>query len=237
MSRRLLIIVTLGAFLGIFASQLSPVQGKLIKLAFLASLGIFWLGSVLLLWNVKIARWALVLIFAVVALMFMLPGRPVVVDELRDDYVERMGRFESTQYYWGGESRRGIDCSGLPRRALRDALFSYGFQHVDGRAMRAYFKQWWFDASARALSEGYREYAQPLEISGTIRTIDDSMLAPGDMAITSDGVHVVVYAGEGEWIQASPDAGQVITLDGRSGDSVWFEVPVEMYRWSVLSQS
>ncbi len=236
MSRRLLYILTLGAFLGIFASQLSPVQGKLIKLGFLASLAVFCAGSVLLLWNAKKVRWILLSIFALMALMLVLPGRSVAVDELREDYVERMRQFESTQYFWGGESRRGIDCSGLPRRALRDALFFYGLQHADGRALRAYLEQWWFDASARALSEGYRGYTRPLEITGNVRTIDYSTLEPGDLAITSNGIHVVVYAGDTRWIQASPEAGQVITLDGRTGDSEWFEVPVEIYRWSVLRQ-
>jgi len=236
MSRRLLFILILGAFLGLFASQISPVQGKLMKLGFLGSLGIFCGGSVLLLWRVKLVPFLVLSILVLIAVLLVLPRKPVPVDQLRIDYVDRMLSFESTEYLWGGESRRGIDCSGLPRRALRDALLRYGLQHAHGGALRSYMEQWWFDASARALSDGYRGYTRSLETSGTIRSIDCDALNPGDLAITSNGVHVVVYAGEGKWIQAAPEVGKVITLDGRAEENEWFEAPVDLYRWSILSE-
>lgn len=92
------------------------------------------------------------------AIPFILPGGEIDAGELRQDYVRRLSGFEGTKYHWGGEGSRGIDCSGLPRRALRDALLAYGFRHSNGPGFRGYVEQWWFDASAMALGEGYRDY-------------------------------------------------------------------------------
>jgi cell wall-associated NlpC family hydrolase len=145
--------------------------------------------------------------------------------------------FEGTKYFWGGENARGIDCSGLPRRALRDALLSCGMRHANGRAFRAWLEQWWFDASAKALSEGYRGYASPLGVTGTIREMDYGLLKPGDLAITKNGVHVLAYAGDGKWIQADPGVGAVVTMDGRKGDNGWFDADFTTHRWTILKSN
>ena len=170
------------------------------------------------------------------AIPFILPEGKIDSNELRQDYVRRMTDFAGTKYFWGGESSRGIDCSGLPRRALRDALLAYGVRHFNGGAFRAYLEQWWFDASAQALGEGYRDYTSPLGITGTIHEMDYRDLAPGDLAVTTRGVHVLAYAGDGRWIQADPGFGAVVTLDGRTGDNKWFLVPVTTHRWRLLAQ-
>ncbi len=164
----------------------------------------------------------------------MLPGGKIDGEELREDYVKRMSGFEGTEYFWGGESSRGIDCSGLPRRALRDALLSYGFRHANGAAFRLYFEQWWFDASAKALGEGYRDYTKPVGVSGDIEAMSYEGLLPGDFAVTDNGVHVIAYAGGDDWIQADPGAGAVVTLDGRKDENAWFATPVKVFRWSLF---
>ena len=106
--------------------------------------------------------------------------------------------------YWGGESSRGIDCSGLPRRALRDALLAYGIRNLNGRAFRGYVEQWWFDASARALGEGYRDYTSPLGATGTIQEMDYGGLVPGDLAVTTSGVHILAYEATGSGSRLTP---------------------------------
>ncbi len=236
MWRRLLIILTIGAVAGIFVIPLNPVNGKLLKLAWLASIGCAWAGLLLFSWRRKPLRITVLLIPVIVAIPFVLPAKKIDREELREEYVRRMTALEGTKYHWGGESSRGIDCSGLPRRALRDALLSYGLRHGDGGTLRMYVEQWWFDASARALGAGYRGYTVPLGLKGTIKEMDYSDLAPGDLAVTTNGAHILAFAGDGKWVQADPGIGSVATLDGKSEENGWFQTPVTTHRWAILHQ-
>lgn len=232
-----MLILTLGALAGIFVIPLNPVNSKLLKVALLGCLVGAWIGFTLLAWKRRPLRLVALIVPFLVAIPFILPGGDMDPEELRQDYVRRMNEFEGTKYFWGGESSRGIDCSGLPRRAFRDALLSYGIKHFNGRAFRAYIGQWWFDASAKALGEGYRGYTSPIGTSGTIQKMDYESLLPGDMAVTTSGVHILAYAGDGQWIQADPGIGAVATLDGRTDDNGWFSAPVTTHRWQLLAQS
>ena len=236
MSRRILIILTLGAIGGIIALQLNPVNSTLLNLAFLGCCMAAWSGLLMFGWRWKAVRISLFAVPLLFAILFCLPAREIDRRELRDDYLSRLMKFEGTRYYWGGENGRGIDCSGLPRRALRDALFSYGIRHANGGAMRSAIENWWFDASAKAVSEGYRAYALPLEIEGIISEMDFGDLLHGDMAITDGGAHMLAYAGEGRWIQADPGLGSVAFQHGKNDPNSWFSVPVGVYRWSVFAE-
>jgi len=236
MSRRLILICTLGAVAGIFVLPLNPVNSMILRLALLGCVVGAWIGYTTLSWKRKPLRVAALILPLLAAIPFILPGGKIDANELRQDYVRRMAEFEGTKYFWGGESSRGIDCSGLPRRALRDALLAYGARHFNGRAFRGYWEQWWFDASAKALGEGYRNYTTPVGITGTIHEMDYRNLAPGDLAVTTSGVHILAYAGDGRWIQADPGIGAVVTLDGRTGNNGWFLTPVTTHRWQILAQ-
>jgi len=124
-------------------------------------------------------------------------------------------------------------------RGCHDGLFvmrcsTTGCAHGNGRAFRLWLEQWWFDASAKALSEGYREYTGATGVGGKIRTMDCIPIEPGDLAITTDGIHALVYAGEGKWIQADPGLGIVATLDGRTDVNPWFRIPVTIHRWRLF---
>ena len=142
---------------------------------------------------------------------------------------------EGVRYVWGGESGRGIDCSGLPRLALRRALLA---QAAGGnrRALASWAEQWWFDASAMAMRDGYRGFTVPTGSGGVVRDLDSTKLDPGDLAVTSDGNHVIVHLGGGDWIQADPGPGRVIISRPDEDDNVWFDSWVIVQRWSLLAE-
>jgi hypothetical protein len=229
-----LTILTLGAIVGVVVTALVPINSTMYRLGFLASLLGSWAGCLTLLWPRKRVRIALLALPILLALPFLLPGRPVDGAELRARYVAELRSLDGVGYQWGGESSLGIDCSGLPRRAFRDALLTYGIRHLNGDAFRRYAKQWWFDTSAEALGQGYRGFTTSLDLGGTIEGISYAKLLPGDLAVTASGKHVLVYAGDQRWIQADPFLGLVATLHGREDENVWFGAPITMHRWSVL---
>lgn len=224
----------IGCAIGVFILLRNPIHSKLLNLAFLLCIVGTWATLSFLLWRKKVARLVMVAIPFLAAIPFLLPGNWINPIELRDDYLKRVNQFENTPYVWGGENSHGIDCSGLPRRSLRDALFAYGIRHGNGDAIREAATQWWYDTSAQALSQGYRDATIDLAITSTVRDIDTSQLQPGDLAITTNGIHLIVYAGMGKWIQADPGTGHVVTLDGRTADNTWFDMPISMHRWNLL---
>ncbi|MEM8882786.1 MAG: NlpC/P60 family protein [Planctomycetota bacterium] len=226
--------LTAVAGLGGIAILLYPVASTALRLGWVTGLAVSWLGLLILGWERRPARVVLLAIPMALAAPFLLPARPLDRKELRRDYVLRLGAFEGTRYVWGGENALGIDCSGLLRHALRQALFSHGLRHLDGGCMRAGLELWWFDASAMALAEGYRAYTTPLAVEGTIQSMPYAALSPGDLAVTTDGVHVLAFTGGEEWTQADPQLGTVATLNGRTQSNPWFQRSVTLHRWSIL---
>lgn len=234
---RTLVLLTAGALFLATTVAAQPINATSYRLVFLVSALGTWLGLLLIFWKRVAARVVLGAFAATLALILLLPGRAIDRDELRASYLARLLSYEGTDYAWGGENGLGIDCSGLPRRALRDAVLAYGVRDFNGDATRMYVEQWWFDTSAKALGQGYRDFTIGLGVRGTIASMSYESLLPGDLAVTDSGVHVMVYVGAESWIQADPLSGSVITLNGRTGDSTWFQSPITMHRWKVLAAS
>ncbi|MCB9850793.1 MAG: C40 family peptidase [Phycisphaerales bacterium] len=161
----------------------------------------------------------------------VLPGRAVPPSVLRAEYARQLQGYAGTRYLWGGESRRGIDCSGLIRRGMIDANLHIAFVTLNPRALRSALDLWWHDCSARALRDAYRGQTQPIQQADSINALARDRLQTGDIAVTADGLHVLAYLGNDEWIQAEPGVKKVIILRSPN-ENVWFNKPVHVMRWA-----
>lgn len=220
----------MGGFMLAAVCAVFPVHNRMLEAGLFAGLGLAWAGALVLLAG---SKWLRAMVFVAplfAALPFVLPGKPIDPDALRADYVARLRSYDGTHYVWGGESPLGIDCSGLPRKALRDALWAEGWQHANGTAFRKWLAQWWFDSSALAMGQGYRGRTRQAGLSGPLWELDRSPVLPGDLAVRGDGGHVVVYLGDHRWIEADPNRGKVHTWVSTPDDGGWYAVMV-VSRW------
>lgn len=234
--RRLILLLTVASVAALIILNLDPVSTRMHRLVILCSLAGACFGPLFLLWKFVAARVVFVTMPILLIAPFLLPGKDIERMALRDDYLARIVSYKGTGYHWGGENRRGIDCSGLPRKALRDALLYQGLRTINGRCTRLFLKHWWNDASAKALAEGYLGYAVPTGEQGTIEKMVYDKLQPGDLAVTEGRKHVMMFLGGEKWIQADPAANQVTIDNGRTGKSGWFAVPVTLHRWRELAE-
>lgn len=228
--KRLMVIagITLAA-----ACAINPIHSRLLQAWFFSGTVLAWCGLFLMAGRGKKIALFLAAISLLALLLLALPKKPIDQNQFREDYVARMRSFDETRYVWGGESSLGIDCSGLPRRALRDTLWSEGWKHANGFAFRSWLDLWWHDSSALAMSQSYRNKTRSLSLSGPLWEVDESKLIPGDLAVRGDGRHVVIFLGNHQWIEADPTWGKVHIWTPTPSDGTWFE-NMSFHRWLIL---
>lgn len=228
---RLLWLVALVLFIAVW---MFPVSTALTRLAGVILFFIVWFGLIALNWRRRAVRFVLLGLAGLGAVFMMLPARQKAdATALRSSYIAGLRRYESVTYYWGGESPKGIDCSGLIRRGLVDSLFLHGIRTSDAGLVRQAIWLWWHDTTARDLGEGHG-FTSRLFSTPSINALDQSKLLPGDLAVTSSGVHILAYLGDHLWIEADPEAGRVIIVPVPSKDNLWFNVPMNIVRWSIF---
>ncbi len=214
-----------------------PVHNAISRLCLLGGLAALWWLPVCF---GHILRWRRYVLLSASGLLIVtyLPGW-VSPDVVRAAYDGELRRLEGAGYHWGGESPIGIDCSGLPRRALRQALWKQGLRHLSGAAFRLALSNWWHDVSARDLAGSDRDLTVPLGVSGTIQEITSrelTKLRVGDLAVTANGAHLLVYLDEGEWIHADPSQRRVVIVHGLHSRDPWLRKRVTLHRWRCLRE-
>lgn len=222
------------------AVALFPVGTKTTRSVAVLSFAFLWLGLGVFFWKNRLLRWVVPGVTVAVGIFLMLPGRPASREALREKYIGCLKRYEGVLYVWGGENAVGIDCSGLTRRGLMDALFLEGVKTFNAGLVRDSITLWWNDTTARVLGEATGPTVmvseppkRPLE-APPINLLDHSKLQPGDLAVTTSGLHVLAYLGDQMWIEADPGAGRVIVVKAPSQDNGWFSIPVNIVRWKLL---
>lgn len=211
-----------------------PVETMKLRAAVLALTVFVWFGFLFAVWRHRLIRGLMVLITAVVVAFLVLPGRESYDRAaLTQAYLSALQRYEGAPYVWGGEKAWGIDCSGLMRRALGDALITQGVRTLNPTLIRKAAHLWWSDTTARNLGEG-RGGVRFLFETPSINQLDHTKIRPGDMAVTQSGVHILGYLGNNVWIEADPAAQRVLQATAPSEEMLWFKGPMKVVRWEML---
>lgn len=232
---RLCRLLWISTFILWIVAWLYPVSTSMTRLGGVILFALVWIGLIALQWKQRPLRWLLLGLTAAAALFLAWPGKPSSPPEtLRNAYLQGMARYSGCTYYWGGESPKGIDCSGLMRRGMIDGLCLEGLRHFQPALVREAIDLWWHDCTAEGFMNGYRDLTAPVLTTPSLNALDHSRIQPGDMAVTHSGLHVLAYTGENRWIEADPNAGKVITVTAPSKDNVWFSEPMKIVRWQWL---
>lgn len=224
----------LGVLVLFIANWLLPVSTGFTRAGGLVLFVILWIGIIALAWRRRLARFGLLAVTLLGSIFLVLPSRDHSNSaELRKAYIAGLLRYKDVTYFWGGESPKGIDCSGLIRRGQIDAMFLHGTVTFDAGLVRQAFRVWWNDCTARDFGSG-QGFTTILFSTSSINALDHSKILPGDLAVTSDGVHIMAYLGDNTWIEADPGLEKVVTVSAPSRDNVWFEKPMNIVRWRVF---
>ena len=182
-------------------------------------------------------RYTVLTFVLLVTAWYAFAGKPVNTLHLRRAYIARLRAFTGVHYLWGGESHLAIDCSGLARVALWEAMLTCGVTRGNPRWLGvSCWSFWWHDVGARDIEDGSYGYTHVIGSTPQLAGYDTSALQPGDMAVATHS-HVLIFLGGNRWIEANPVDGKVVINPASPATNrIYFHLPVTLVRWQMLSQ-
>lgn len=217
-----------------FLLFINPINRKSTNLLLIISLVVLWCYILFLNRKNKITKLTLIILTIILFSLLNLNGPDVDKEIIRSEYIKSLKKYEGAKYLWGGETSLGIDCSGLVRRGLIDTYIRIGIINISPQYIRKGFYLWFNDLSAEALGNEYNNHTMLLLSNQTLNSTDYSKLKAGDIMVTANGVHTMVYIGNQEWIQADPTKHKVIIVKAPDKNNSWYKVPSNILRWSDL---
>lgn len=216
---------------------LYPIRNTMIRILLIGGFLLILLQLFYKLYTISVRGFQLAMVGSCLTLCLALSISSTKIDreQLSKTYVSNLNEYKDIQYVWGGESKRGVDCSGLMRMALVDALVSSGLQQRNLYLLCLAAEYWLNDLSAKAILNEYDKKTSALFSAKSINDVDHSKLKIGDMAVTTNGVHVLAYIGSQLWIQADPTRHKV-TLDHKDNKAPWLGTKVTLVRWTILER-
>jgi len=227
------IIIFIALLLLLAVMLVFPIKFGLIRAATVAVVGVLWIDCLFLCRRHRVLTAGCLLVALMSSAIIFWPGN-IREPALRSEYVSALARYEGKHYLGGGENRIAVDCSGLLRSALMDANINYGIKHFRPALLREALLIWWYDSSSQAMRDGYRQRTFLLFKTPSLNKMDHALIRPGDMAVASNGQHVMAYLGNKVWIEADPASKRVIKVTVPAFGIGSFTTPVYLLRWRQL---
>ena len=214
-----------------------PVVTDTLRIAEILCLMVFVGGLLALAWRPAAARWSVIGVCLLLAAFLACPFGPrVSEDDERAAIAEAAVAYAGAPYVWGGEARNGIDCSGLVRRAYIDAAVSLGLHNFSPAHLRRAIRLWAHDTSARDFEGKPPVDGRVIVRLPSLRGATPATVLPGDCAIVGNGLHVLLYLGDNRWIQADPEAHEVIEIDAKTDKNMWLRGAATILRPGFLDR-